>query len=765
MTNKVPYIKHINVQAGEVNYALHSLGWKSFQNLCATIAAEVWGQVIETFLDSNDGGRDGAFCGSWKQKSGEAFEGTFTAQCKFTAAPDAVLQPSDLNNEVEKAYKLALRGLCDNYILFTNAGLTGVTEADLRPRFEAIPGVKHFAAYGRERISQIIHESPRLRMLVPQIYGLGDLSQILDVRANLQAKEILSAISDDLSKFVVTEAYRQSAKALSKYGFVLLLGEPACGKSIIASALSLSAMDQWGCFLIKTRNANDFVEHFNPNEPKQFFWVDDAFGSTQFDLNSVVEWNTTFPHLQAAIRRGARVVFTSRDYIYRSALQHIKESSFPLIGESQVIIQVEKLSKTEREQILYNHIKLGSQPKNFKTEIKPFLPRVATNEDFTPEIARRLGNPVFTKRLTISEATLNNFVAQPLEFLCEIIRTLDTESQSALALVFMRAGALPSPIQMTEQEQNAMAVLGGSLGGIRNALNSLRDSLVILSFRNGVYEWHYKHPTIRDAYAIIISKDTELMDIYLMGVPIEKLFQEVSCGDVGIEGLRVIVPNDRFDAIMTRMEAFDITNWNKRNQLNWFLAYRCNKDFLSGYIARGQQFISSLRVGSYLNAWSDVQVIIRLHELGLLPEANRKEFVWHIRALAAETPDSGFLQESMSHILTKDELADILEHVRTDLIMQLDNQVDNWRMNYTANDDPDDYFDLLTGALEDYRKSFENDPDAIFRIENALAEIEDIVAGLRSEFNRTDDLNSGDEQRPLNEAATQSRSTFEDVDV
>ena len=38
------------IQANEINYALHSLGWKAFQNLCSTIMSEIWGQNIQTFL-------------------------------------------------------------------------------------------------------------------------------------------------------------------------------------------------------------------------------------------------------------------------------------------------------------------------------------------------------------------------------------------------------------------------------------------------------------------------------------------------------------------------------------------------------------------------------------------------------------------------------------------------------------------------------------------------------------------------------------------
>jgi len=91
--------------------------------------------------------------------------------------------------------------------------------------------LKHCRIYGVEQISQFIRESPRLRMLVPRVYGLGDLGQILDARAYDQAQEILSSLGDDMNKFVITAAYRAAARAIVEHGFVLLLGEPACGKS------------------------------------------------------------------------------------------------------------------------------------------------------------------------------------------------------------------------------------------------------------------------------------------------------------------------------------------------------------------------------------------------------------------------------------------------------------------------------------------------------------------------------------------------------
>ena len=43
------------VQASNVTYELHTLGWKAFQDLCISVTSEVLGQTVQAFLPNNDG--------------------------------------------------------------------------------------------------------------------------------------------------------------------------------------------------------------------------------------------------------------------------------------------------------------------------------------------------------------------------------------------------------------------------------------------------------------------------------------------------------------------------------------------------------------------------------------------------------------------------------------------------------------------------------------------------------------------------------------
>jgi len=109
-------------------YDLHSLGWHSFQHLCLTISREVLGQTVQTFLNSKDGGRDGAFAGNWTAQAGEDLSGRFVIQCKFTSKPGNALRLSDVAEELEKVRRLVEKKRCDCYLLLTNFNVSGSQE-------------------------------------------------------------------------------------------------------------------------------------------------------------------------------------------------------------------------------------------------------------------------------------------------------------------------------------------------------------------------------------------------------------------------------------------------------------------------------------------------------------------------------------------------------------------------------------------------------------------------------------------------------------
>ena len=755
------------VQANEITYELHSLGWKSFQDLCITIISQVFGQTVQSFCPYKDAGRDGAFCGNWKDKDGTLFEGSFTIQCKFTSKPGNVLHFSDIKDELAKATALAKKKIAENYFLMTNFKITAPTENEIKCAFEAIPEIKKIVIFGEETISRYIRESSRLRSLVPRIYGLGDLSQIIDERAYNQAKQILTICQEDLKKFVITDAYRNSEKAIHENGFVLLLGEPASGKSTIASALAIGSLDLGYNHILKIRDASEFVKHWNTNE-KQFIWVDDVFGTTQ--LNTIIsdEWNRSWIHLQSAIKKGTRVLFTSRDYIYNSAKEYLKISDFPLLNHSQVIIYVEKLTQEEKNQILYNHIKLGNQPSSFKNYIKHFLPNIARKDRFLPETARRLGNDIFTKNLDLlTPSSLNGFIEKPLEFLCDTIKSMDDNHKAALALIFMRGGYLKSPIKLDKKEKKSIALLNSNLALVFKALNSLNDSLVHLVLQESIWYWKFKHPTIGDAYASLIANDRELEDIYLKNAPIETLLQEVICGSISLSGAKIVVSEENFCIVIRRLEEIDIIKNVQNNIFRdriHFLANRCDKKFLEGFLKSYPNFIDKLSIYSNLKNCIEIHLIYRLYKFGILPENYRISYVEKIKKLNIQDLDSNFISDdAIRSLINDDEFEDILLSIKQETFPYLDQIIEEIKTD--LNKDPDSLESTLKDLirhLETFEVEFSHDSESLDYINSAINRCEKIMENLNDNYSQYQGTTYV--KNLLDLKKTEERSIFDDVD-
>ena len=754
-------------------YELHRLGWHSFQQLCLTIAREVLGQPVESFLDSNDGGRDGAFTGCWNPTGNENLSGRFVIQCKFTSRNNYALRPSDVSDEVAKARRLVEQGRCDCYVLLTNAGVSG-TQAEQIEDLLRSAGVKHVLLLGSTWICQQIHESKRLRMLVPRVYGLGDLSQILDERSYSQARALLASLREDLSKIVITGAYRRAAAALDKHGFVLLIGEPAAGKTTIASLLAMAALDQWNASALKVDDPGTVVEHWNPDEPSQFFWLDDAFGVTQYESFLVHGWNHILPQIRTMLRKGARMVMTSRDYIYNRARKDLKEGAFPLLKESQVVIDVHDLTGDEKRQILYNHVKLGRQPNGFRTQVKPYLESVAAHDRFIPETARRLADPLFTDGLRIDRYHLGQFAEKRERFLQEVLQGLDNHSKAALALIYMRNDMLESPIELQKSEAQALERLGSELGGCVTALEALNGSLVQHTHVSGDSIWRFKHPTIGDAYATLLVQNPELLGIYVQGSTAEKLIEQVTCGDVGIENA-VVIPKGLFPLMLRRLKEFSATTkyksawmsaWEAKDGLQRFLTRRCSKEFLSLYVQNNPDLLDSVsEPGLLLSAVSEVNLAVRLHDFGLLPEDRRKKFIATVSRYAVEGEDLYVLEDAYIRRVFEDhEFEDLLLRVQRELLPRLDDVRRKWQSNCDSDQPPDDHMQPLLDSFGMLKKLLSDDQDAVKIVEREIARVIEWIAERMPEDPDTRQSRTLGEVQASDELHG-DRSIFEDVDA
>jgi hypothetical protein len=358
---------------------------------------------------------------------------------------------------------------------------------------------------------------------------------------------------------------------------------------------------------------------------------------------------------------------------------------------------------------------------------------------------------------------VQHFVEHPVSFLIDVVRSLDKESKAAIAMIFMSGGNLPSPIDFTSNMVEALTLLGGTLSGVRIALNSLNGSLVKLTKSSGTLNWTYKHPTIGDAFAAVVADDPELLEIYLAGARIEELISEVVCGDVEIEGAQVSIPARFYDRFAAKPG-----NINKK-PLFTFLATRCDSKFLEVYAASSRTLWEQMsQFWTQPSGSPEIVLAAKLQGFALLPPSVKNEIKNRVIELSVELPDATFLDKRAMHgLFSNEETDELLKHVRDQLMPQLDEVVGDYDDNYDRREhDPYDYYGFLIDTLETLHDRLQGDKEVADNLTQALnhaysrrdTAMENQASEPQRDYDTYDSSSSG------STPADSSRSIFDDID-
>lgn len=490
----------------------------------------VLGETCTRFRPGADGGRDGWFRGvpTGLLSTQHAQAGAFVVQCKHTSQASAALTPSGFEAEATKVSRLAAESAF-HYLVMTNRQVSGATEERLRGRVGAIPGVLSCTILGESWIEDSLDAHPRLLRLVPRLYGIGDLSQIVAFTIEQQTLAILEDLAPSLRTYVPTESYRLAEDALHKHGFVVLVGPPASGKSTIAANLcSVHAAQDRDVRVLRIEDADQFKATWSPADAKTIYWVDDVFGETTLDAERLKEWGGALDKIEAARRRGARVIFSTRDYILAAAEARLKRNRIDIIHDARVRVNVAQLTTEERAAILYSHVKLGDLDSRTKAQLKPHLALLARLSALTPEIARRLGTRRFHRKLEYSQAGLAQFVSHPVEHFAEMVHGLSNEETAALAVCVLYGNAAPAPLPSDAVSTIVCNNFGVNRAAVASAFETLDGSLVKQVRIGTRLTWQLHHPSMFEALQKQFGSTQSRLELFVSGARVSALLRDTT---------------------------------------------------------------------------------------------------------------------------------------------------------------------------------------------------------------------------------------------
>jgi hypothetical protein len=333
---------------------------------------------------------------------------------------------------------------------------------------------------------------------------------------------------------------------------------------------------------------------------------------------------------------------------------------------------------------------------------------------------------------------VREFVEEPKQFLGDVIEQLNGKDFAALSLLFMRAGRSAIPLEIEAGEVKAITQLGADLAQLRESLSALEGSLVARSFEAGEQLWKFRHPSIRDAMATYVAARPDLIDIYLGGVKAPELLKEVVCGDLKIAGAKVQVPVSRFSAVISKVRGVRIEDWDLRHTFLSFLENRSSTDFVAAWFAACRDDFERLCQVPFVWSYNFWHLLLRLHRLGCLSEAQRRVFVLKAIERIVEYAETIVLCTDIRELLTPEEVRLAHEQVRNGLVPSLASIIHDVANEYSDQDEsPSRHFRCFSDKLDDFRNYFEHleDTEMVEAFEYGQSLVEESVARLEN-YNR-----------------------------
>lgn len=710
--------------------ALHTIGWRAFQDLCSQVCEVVLDRPVEIFREANDGGQDALFLITSEPTASPIG----TVQCKHTSIAGKALKVSDLTAELENVEELVKADQADTYIFMTNMSVDAPVAVAARAKLRAL-GVRKAHIFGRQHIVRVIRSSARLRALVPQVYGLGDLTAIVDERLSEQSRALLDSWIPKLRTYVPTKAHRDAVNAISKHGVVLLLGNPSSGKSAIGAIVSTIASENADNTVLALTSPRDFESGWNPNDPGRFFWIDDAFGSNVLRDDYVQDWASAFSKLRAAIAHGNRFLLTSRKHIYEAARRRLGQRNLPQFADESAVVDVGELTIDEKTQILYNHVHFGTQTQSWRSSVKPHLEAVAAVSGFLPGIAERMGDPNFTKSLAPRESALVQFMKEPREHLVDTVNALDDHLQAALILVYVHQAGFDPNDHDPSAAQAVAELTGFTLTRIQDCFAELKGSFLKLSGS----KWTFAHPTISDALTEILRQKPHMMAALIRGATIDTILSSCTCEGSSLIRDALVIPTGLDDALVGRLSR--TPNELHRNwMLFLFLAYRASDAVFTKAIGASPELLRR-------SCWHTepvgndprVATYARAHRLGLLPDDLRSVAADELESAALKSFDASFFsEEDKLALIPPLRLVGLGVGLRTAVLPSLEERIDEITADADLDEEPDSHFEKLLGVL-DHVEAIGVDDDAAALIDAARDQVKRSVRAIEERKRERDE--------------------------
>ncbi|MFL5481942.1 MAG: ABC-three component system protein [Gemmatimonadaceae bacterium] len=188
----------------------------SFERIVVATCFEILGDGVQPFSTGPDGGRDARFEGTASRFPSEnaPLSGKFVVQAKHTENPVGKFSDTDfsgqtdssvLSKEIPRIRNLVNQGELQNYMLFSNRRLAGVSDSQIRQRILNETGVTRVELFGVERMDVLLKRHPTIAttadvkiLNAPLLINPDDLAET--ITALDRDRDVFSAATEEVDE-------------------------------------------------------------------------------------------------------------------------------------------------------------------------------------------------------------------------------------------------------------------------------------------------------------------------------------------------------------------------------------------------------------------------------------------------------------------------------------------------------------------------------------------------------------------------------------
>lgn len=396
------------------------------------------------------------------------------------------------------------------YIIATSKSLTLQNQQEiLNKMFPYLHSINDIL--DKEKINYLLTLYPKIQDEHPKLWfsSRAVLERILHNDVYSRSDQMKKDIIHKLQLYVPTEDLKKAEQILTRNQFLVLTGEPGCGKTTLAEILlyRLAGMDFTAYWI--DRSVAEVESLLKDDDSKQVFYFDDFLGHTKIEIETLKSNEKGLLYFLRRLKRLSNKYFilTTRTSIIREAALESERFKISGIYTEKQEISIDKLSLAQKKRIIENHLSVNEVPPEYALHItnSKNIAIIADHKNFSPRLIEFVTSYYHYK--DIEDENYYQFVIDQLNNPNEVWRhayeqQLNDYDRFLLTTLFSLRAIPENFLEAAFEERLAYEIKTNNIprtsNTFHNSFKKLTDSFIVINHYYRTAKVEFINPSLED---------------------------------------------------------------------------------------------------------------------------------------------------------------------------------------------------------------------------------------------------------------------------